>query len=575
MADKAQSASQFLRSWTIVLSLFVLIACHADGPVPVKVLPPNIVIIMTDDQGWAQLGAHGNKVLRTPNLDRLAGESVEFTRFYVSPLCSPTRASLMTGRYNYRTGVVGVSLGRAMMHTDETTLAEILRDAGYRTGIFGKWHLGDNYPMRPMDQGFDQVLVHRGWGIGSPADPPETDYFNPILQHNGQEKKFEGYCTEVFFDATLRFIEQHRNQPFFAYLATNAPHSPYLVPKSYVDPYRAQSLSDEDARVYGMITNIDDNVGRLLAKLEELGISENTVLIFLTDNGATTKHFTAGLRGGKGSVYEGGIRVPFFVRWPVQLRPGRVNRVAAHIDVLPTLLEAAGIDRPTDLKLDGVSLMPLLAGKDDDWPERTLYIQWQEGNAPQLYGNFAAISEQFKLVQSQISRKGMRQEPLFELYDIKTDPGEKNAIKGQRQATFEGLKEGYESWFRDVSATRGYEPPRIVVGSPYENPVILTRQDWRSLVQAGWDDHHLGHWAIEVAAADSYDIRFRFSTQARAGRAKLKLGELELWKPFTRSAESVTFREVVLDAGSARLDAHLLRGGRAVGVTYVDVTRLN
>ncbi len=572
--NRARPAKQSLRAWPAVALLFALSACSGDDPASSNAAPPNIVIVMTDDQGWAQLGVHGNEVLRTPNLDRLAGESVEFTRFYVSPVCSPTRASLMTGRYNYRTGVVDVSLGRAMMHTDETTLAEILRDAGYRTGIFGKWHLGDSYPMRPMDQGFEQVLVHRGWGIGSPGDPAGTDYFNPILQHNGEEKKFEGYCTDVFFDAALRFIEQHRDQPFFTYLATNSPHSPYLVPESYSKPYRAQGLSDEDARIYGMIANIDDNVGRLLAKLEELGISENTALIFLTDNGPATRHFTAGLRGQKGAVYEGGIRVPFFVRWPAKLRPAKVDQIAAHIDVLPTLLEAAGIDRPAGLKLDGVSLMPLLVGDNDDWPERTLYVQWQRGNTPPLYGSFAAISEQFKLVQNRTLGKQIGREPRFELYDIKADPGEQNSIGELRKKTLARLKAGYERWFHDVSATRGYDPPRIVVGSEHENPVILTRQDWRAQGTDGWSDRHLGYWEVEVATAGSYDIRFRFSTQTRAGRAEFRLGQVKLRKPFTRSAESVTFREVELDAIGARLEARLIRAGRTVGVKYVDVTRL-
>ncbi len=574
VTNKTRPISFSLRGWPAVALLFALTACGGDDPAPANLPPPNIVIVMTDDQGWAQLGSHGNEVLRTPNLDRLAGESVEFTRFYVSPLCSPTRASLMTGRYNYRTGVVDASLGRALMHTDETTLAELLRDAGYRTGIFGKWHLGDNYPMRPMDQGFEQALVHRGWGIGSPADPPGTDYFNPILQHNGEEKQFDGYCTDVFFDAALRFIEQHRDQPFFTYLATNTPHSPYVVPESYIKPYSAQGLSDEDARIYGMITNIDDNVGRLLAKLKELGILENTAVIFLTDNGPTTQHFTAGLRGQKGTVYESGIRVPFLVRWPAKLRPAKVDRIAAHIDVVPTLLEAAGIDRPAGLKLDGVSLMPLLTGANDDWPERTLYIQWQRGNEPQLHGNFAAISEQFKLVQSRTLGEQLERKPRFELYDIKADPGEQAAIRGRLQATLAGLKAGYERWFRDVSATRGYDPPRIVVGSEYENPVILTRQDWRAQGADGWSDRHLGYWEIEVATPGLYDIRFRFSKQTRAGRAEFRVGKVKLRKPFTRSAESVTFREIELGAIASRLEARLVRGGRTVGVKYVDVTRL-
>jgi arylsulfatase A-like enzyme len=308
-----------LAAWIALLGL-ALASCG--GPeLQEPSLPPNIVLVMTDDQGWAQVGWRGNEVIQTPHLDRLAAESVEFTRFYVSPVCAPTRASLMTGRYNYRTGVVDTYLGRAMRHSDERTLPEMLGAAGYRSGIFGKWRLGDNYPMRPQDQGFDEVLVHGGGGIGQPADPPGNSYFDPILRHDGIEQQRKGYCTHIFFDAAIEFIERNREKPFFAYIPTNAPHSPYLVPDSYIEPYKTKGLDEKDAAIYGMITNIDDNVGRLVARLDDLGLAENTILIFMTDNGPTTRHFTAGLRSQKASVYEGGVRVPFLLRWPAKWHP--------------------------------------------------------------------------------------------------------------------------------------------------------------------------------------------------------------------------------------------------------------
>ena len=257
---------------------------------------PNIVLVMTDDQGWAQVGFHGDPVLRTPHLDRLAGESVEMTRFYVSPVCAPTRAALLTGRYNYRTGVVDTYIGRALMEPGEVTVVEMLRDAGYRTGIFGKWHLGDNYPLRSADQGFQESVVHRGGGIGQPSDAPGSDYFDPILFHNGEQKRYTGYVTDVLFDEAIRWIGAGDGAPFFAYVPTNAPHSPYLVPDGYREAYAARGLSDRDARIYGMIANIDDNVGRLLAHLEAHDLARDTLVIFMTDNGPTTRLYHAGGR---------------------------------------------------------------------------------------------------------------------------------------------------------------------------------------------------------------------------------------------------------------------------------------
>ena len=558
----------------IILAVAALGFLGCGQPAEEAFTPPNIILVMTDDQGWGQVGSHGNEMISTPHLDRLASESVEFTRFYVSPVCAPTRASLMTGRYNYRTGVVDTYLGRAMMHGDEVTLAEMLGDAGYRTGIFGKWHLGDTYPLRAIDQGFQQALIHKGGGIGQPSDPPETSYFDPILQHNGEQKQFQGYCTDIFFDAAMRFVEMNRDQPFFIYIPTNAPHSPYDVPDSYIEPYAAKGLNDKDARIYGMITNIDENMGKLAAKLDELDLAANTILIFMTDNGPTTQRFTAGLRDQKTSAYDGGIRVPFFLRWPSQLQAAKVDRIGAHIDVAPTLLDAARAAAPASVEFDGLSLMPLLRGDSAGWPARTIFIQSHRGNEPQLYRNFAAVSQKYKLVQPLSFREPAPPDTPLQLYDLESDPGEQNDLADERAEVLVDLKKQYEDWFEDVSASRGYDPPKIFLGTEYENPVILTRQDWRMVGRDGWEDGYLGYWEVDVKSAGKYDIRFRFTKQERAGRAEFKLGDVELSKPFTREAESVTFSDVVLEPGPARLEARLVRGGKMVGVKYVDVSKL-
>ena len=541
--------------------------------------PPNIIIVITDDQGWAQVGFRGNDAIHTPHLDRLAGESVEFSRFYVSPVCAPTRASLMTGRYNYRTGVVDTYLGRAMMHGDEVTLPEILQDSGYRTGIFGKWHLGDNYPLRAMDQGFQEVLVHRGGGIGQPSDPVGNTYFDPALQHNGKEEQYDGYCTDIFFDAAIDFIDSNRNRPFFAYIPTNAPHSPYQVPDSYAAPYRNAGLVDKDARIYGMITNIDDNMGQLARKLDEPELRENTILIFMTDNGPTTEHYTAGLRSRKGSVYEGGIRVPFLVRWPARLAPREVAAPAAHIDIVPTLLEAIGQSDRSPEGMDGISLMPLLDGKVEALPSRTLYFQWHRGNVPELFRHFAAVGPRYKLLQPSRNEKPPAVE--LELYDLEADPGESRNLASEHPDIVVEMQKRYEVWFEDVSGTRGYDPPRITLGSKHENPVILTRQDWQMVGPDGWSDSHLGYWEVEVRESASYDVRFEFSGLAEAREAELSIGSSVHRQPISGNQTGIGFESIPLERGPARLEASLsllLEGektqpGMKVGVRYVIVER--
>ncbi len=352
---------------------------------------PNVLLIISDDQGWGDFGFHGNPHLKTPSLDRLAGESTELSQFYVSPVCSPTRASLLTGRYNYRTGAIDTYLGRSTMATDEVTLAEMLAAAGYRTGIFGKWHLGDNYPSRPIDQGFSESLVHRGGGIGQPADPPGNRYFDPTLSHNGVDQLTQGYCSDIFTDAAIKFIADHRGQPFFAYLAFNCPHTPLEVPAAYHERYKNLSLDDDTARVYGMIANIDENLGRLFAKLDELGLRDDTIVVYLTDNGPQQRRYNGPWRDLKGTVYEGGIRTACLLRWPGKFSAGsRQAQLAAHIDLTPTLLEACHIDRPDSVAFDGISLLPWLVGQRTEPLERTLFFQWHRGDVPEKYRACAA-----------------------------------------------------------------------------------------------------------------------------------------------------------------------------------------
>ena len=531
---------------------------------------PNIVLFVSDDQGYGDLSLHGNPDLQTPNLDRIAQEGAEFTDFLVNPVCSPTRSSLLTGRYYYRTGIVDTYMGRSMMYNDEITIAEVLRTAGYRTGIFGKWHLGDHYPLRPMEQGFEEVLVHEGGGIGQPSDPPDgNSYFNPKLMHNGKQEQHEGYCTDVFFNGAMEFISQNKNGPFFAYVASNAPHVPLQVADSYVAPFRAKGLDETTAKTYGMLANLDENAGRLLAHLKKEGVDDNTILIFMSDNGPTPARFNCGLRGLKGTVYEGGLRVPFFVRWPARVKPGtKIDRLAAHIDVFPTLLEACGLHRPPSppvtSKIDGVSLYPLLTEPQaqKSWSGRTIYFQWHRGDHGELYRNCAARQQRFKLVNGK------------ELYDLENDPSESRDISASQLERVTAMRAGYEAWFADVAATRNFAPPRIYLGTRFENPVLLTRQDWRGPL-ASWVPGGLGYWEVDVRARGPYEVSLIFPPAEASGSARVTFGGATSEVTIEQGAKTAVLHLSDVASGPSRVEPALILGGKTpVGPYYANVRRL-
>jgi arylsulfatase/arylsulfatase A len=559
---------------------------------------PNVILIVTDDQGYGDLGAHGNPVVRTPNLDAMAKRSAVLTNFYVSPVCTPTRASLMTGRYNYRTRAIDTYRGRAMMDPDEVTVAQLLHGSGYATGIFGKWHLGDTYPLRAMDRGFDEALVHRGGGIGQPSDPPggEGKYTDPILFRDGEQVTTKGYCTDIYFREGMKWAEDEvsKGRPFFLYLATNAPHAPYTdVPPDKLAYYKTQAISpdrfpktpghpmparieaDTLARVYAMIENIDDNVGRLFAWLDRRGLTDNTLVVFFTDNGPATVGFNAGYRGHKTDVYEGGLRSPFFAHWPNRLKPGtKGDRIAAHIDLLPTLLDACGVAPPKGLKIDGLDLLPLLEGRAGDWPDRALFFQAHRGDVPATYHNCAMRTQEWKLVRnSGFGReKPPAGEPVFELFDMKTDPFETTDVAARHPDVVRRLKKAYDDWFNDVSSTRpdNYSPPRILLGTAHENPVVLTRQDWRG---ADWGPKANGHWEVRVAEEGEYDVTLRFQAPEDATLARVAVGNVAASQRVDARAKSVVLRGLKLPKGDARLTATVGEGAKATGVRFVEVLR--
>jgi arylsulfatase/arylsulfatase A len=554
---------------------------------------------MTDDQGYGDLGATGNNLIRTPNIDAMAGRSGSMENFYVCPVCAPTRACLMTGRYNYRTRVVDTWVGRAMMEPKETTIAEILRKAGYETGIFGKWHLGDNYPMRPMDQGFCESVVHRGGGIGQPADPPggEGKYTDPILMDNGKPKQFKGFCTDVYFDRALGWMAECavQSKSFFAYIPTNAPHGPFGdVPEDLYQKYKAMDLSnrnfpqdkghklpsdndpDKRARIFAMITNIDDNMGKLFAKLDQLGITENTIVIFMVDNGPNGRRYVAGMKGMKGHVHEGGIHSPFFFHWPGVVRPGASSdRIAAHIDVLPTILEACGVPKPNGLELDGRSILPLLQGKRIAWHDRTIYIQSHRGDVPVLYHHFAARNQRWKLLHgSGFGRENFEGEPKFELYDMAADPLEQNNIAAERPDIVKAMRREYEAWFADVSSTRtnNYAPPKIYIGTAHENPVVLTRQDWRHAKGRPWAGDSNGYWELYAVRAGKYDIKIDFPAANTGGEVLLEVSGRKVDQRIVKGVTSAKFTDMLIDKGSTRLMATLNLAEANKGPWHVNIS---
>ncbi|NKB65436.1 MAG: sulfatase-like hydrolase/transferase [Candidatus Latescibacteria bacterium] len=373
---------------------------------------PNVILLLTDDQGYGDLGCHGNPVLRTPHLDRLYGHSVRLTDYHVEAMCAPTRAALMTGRYPARTGVWSTLWGRYIMRRDESTLGDIFSAAGYRTGLFGKWHLGDNYPYRPQDRGFAEVLSFGGGVIGEIPDYWNNDNFTATYLHNGRPQRHARYCTDIWFSEAMKFIEAAPEAPFFCYISTNAPHSPFDIDEKYSLPYLRQGIPQERARFYGMIANIDENVGRLRAGLEARDLDRDTILIFMGDNGTAagtglakdgfpTDGFNAGMRGKKTWVYDGGHRNACFFHWPQgDIVGGRdVDRLTAHIDILPTLVDLCGLE-PGAAAVDGASLAPLLRRAAIEWPDRAVIVHQQQVDKPVKYKDFTVMTDRWRLVRT-------------------------------------------------------------------------------------------------------------------------------------------------------------------------------
>jgi len=417
--------------------------------------PPNIVLVLTDDQGFGDVHSHGNKLIDTPVHDRLAREGARFDRFYVSPVCAPTRASLLTGRYHVRTGVHGVTRGHEIMRTDEVTIAELLKANGYATGAFGKWHNGSQFPHHPNGQGFDEFL---GFCAGH-----WNNYFDTTLDHNGKMVPSKGFMIDTLTDAAIKFIEQNKSKPFFCYLPYNTPHTPWQVPDKYFQKYMSKGIKDPKiACAYAMVENIDFNMGRVLAKLEQLKIADDTIFIFLTDNGPNGVRYNANMKGRKGSPHEGGVRVPLFVHYPARIKPNTiVNPITAHIDLLPTLMEYCGVEEFKTKPLDGRSLVPLIDGNQTAWPSRTLFTIW--GGTTSKSSRKAVRTDRWRAVDD---RKG------WELYDMQSDPNQKRNLAKAEPKRLAKFKKQFEDWLTEATVN-GFDSVPIHVGHEGRDEVIL------------------------------------------------------------------------------------------------------
>jgi arylsulfatase A-like enzyme len=582
---------------------------------------PNVIVLITDDQGYGDLSCHGNPVVRTPHLDRLHGESVRFTDFHAAPMCTPTRGQLMTGVDALRNGAMNVSSGRTLLRREFPTLPELLRGAGYATGHFGKWHLGDNHPYRPHDRGFDRAVWFPSSHIGAVPDFWQNHYLDDRYWENGARRQFSGYTTDVFFREAMSWMKGQRDaaKPFFCYLATAAPHGPHFVPAKYREAVRLRldaaqahlpalppAMRTNLMNFLGMIENIDENVGRLEDFLRQEGLRENTVLVYLTDNGSTMGHryFPAGMKGAKVTLWEGGHRVPLFVRWPAgELGAPRDVATLTHVqDLLPTVLELSGVPLPAGRRFDGLSLAPLLRGRTADWPDRKLVINYSR--MPQATDVAGPESQSIPRQDgAAVLWRRWRWLENRSLYDLASDSLQERDVAAQHPEVVAQLRAHLAAWWDGVK-DRVNEPQRIAIGHPAESPTMLSACEWWDVfvdqqAQVRRGVRRNGVWHLEVTQPGDYEIELRrwpreaalpiaggaptgphaFGTWPAGealpiAAARLAVGGQERTAPVGAQDSAVRF-VVPLQAGPVELQTWFLdgKGGPVVGAYYAYVAK--
>ncbi|MCM4156932.1 arylsulfatase [Christiangramia antarctica] len=578
---------------------------------------PNVILIMVDDQGYGDIASLGNEHIKTPNIDALHDVSARFTQYHVSPTCAPTRAAILTGRHSNRTGVWHTVNGRSLILERETTMAQVFKDNGYATGIFGKWHLGDNYPFRPQDKGFDEVLVHGGGGIEQTMDYWDNDYFDDTYWHNGELEKYNGFCTDIWFENAKAYIEENKDKPFFCYLSTNAAHSPYFVDEKYSDPYK-DNENIPNAAFYGLIANVDENIGKLVDYLEASKLMDNTILIFTTDNGTASgakieeggdrldgfiaNGYNAGMRGVKASMYEGGHRVPLFIHWKDGgITVGKdINELTAHYDILPTLVELCGLELKKDLDFDGTSLVPLIKDEKgkEKFEDRVIITNSQRIENPEPWRRTAFMQGDWRVINGK------------ELYSLDTDPEQRNNIAAQHPEKMIEFKKAYDNWWKEISPS--YEAqPYIIIGDEAENPTTVFGHDWHTeRIASPWHQRHIrfgyidnGYWLIRVAESGTYTFKLRrwpeetgLALNAKApirpalpgttvkksveskvlsiNKAKIEIQDQVLSKEVDPGQEYVEF-QVKLKEGETKLQTWFnLESNEKLGAYYVQISKM-
>lgn len=544
--------------FALAMAAFVLIARTS-----LAERPPNVVYILSDNQSFYEMSCHGHAQIKTPHIDRFAKQSVEFTRFYAPPYCSPSRAVILTGHYAMRSGVFTTVAGRSILHRDQTTLAEVLKEHGYHTGIFGTWHLGFSYPYRPKDRGFDEVFVHGGGGVGQMEDFYGNTHYDTTFIHNDRVTPSKGFSTDTLFDHALSYVEANRDTPFFCFVSTPVTHSPHNGPRDLVAELKASGLTG-DLGLFAQVQNLDSNIGRMLDKLDALDLAKNTVVIFASDQGMNDRGAPHG-DNRLGIPYDPAQHVPFFIRVP-GVKPRVTERLAGMIDFFPTVLDLCGISPPDHC--DGLSLKPLVLGKRDEYPtDRTLIIQCPRGRTASKWKNASVKTDRWRLVDGEM------------LFDINADPRQSKNVAAAHPDVVEKLREKYESFWSDLP-DQATTLSRHVLGAKECPEVVLNGMDWYE-GSTPWASSHFGRpgngkWAVHIERDGRYEIECRHYPREAdkamgSTHARIQVGTVVQEQDIDDEAKFARF-ELDLKAGDYDLQTWLHSGKKTTGALFVYVS---